>query len=210
MNVARPKLISGLAATVLIASASFAVAASAQNGSHSACRTQARERHFAPRHCQLERISLCTSLAQMLPGRAAVQGTCAKFWPPATVPTGLTPKKHGKGATGTFGVLTRADGTRQLTYDSAPVYTFLEDKKAGDLNGEGLYASGGFWLPILARSKIVPLPPSEAGAPARPARLVCRACIHSRGWKSSMVLENRCHADLAHRSRILQTRRSSN
>jgi predicted lipoprotein with Yx(FWY)xxD motif len=152
MNVARPKLISALAATVLIASASFAVAASAQTV-HTPTAAHKLVNVISGHVIVNSKGFTLYVFGSDAPGKSNCTGTCAKFWPPATVPTGLTPKKHVKGATGTFGVITRADGTRQLTYDSAPVYTFLQDKKAGDLNGEGLYASGGFWFPIVANRK---------------------------------------------------------
>jgi predicted lipoprotein with Yx(FWY)xxD motif len=72
-------------------------------------------------------------------------GTCAKFWPPVVVPKGTTPPAKLAGAPGTFGIITRSGGKRQLTYDGAPLYTFAGDKKAGDMKGQGLIASGGYW-----------------------------------------------------------------
>lgn len=74
--------------------------------------------------------------------------TCAKFWPPRLV-TSATPATKIAGIAGTFGVTTRTDGTRQLTYDGAPLYTFAGDKKAGDMNGEGVFAAGGYWWAVV-------------------------------------------------------------
>jgi predicted lipoprotein with Yx(FWY)xxD motif len=85
--------------------------------------------------------------------KSACTGTCAKFWPPRTVAKGVTPPAKMAGIPGTFGVFTRSDGTRQLTYDGAPLYTFLEDKKAGDMNGQGIVASGGYWWAVVAGGK---------------------------------------------------------
>ncbi|WP_052703117.1 plastocyanin/azurin family copper-binding protein [Paenibacillus beijingensis] len=42
-----------------------------------------------------------------------------------------------------FSVLIRTDGTKQLTYKNWPLYYFVKDKAAGDLNGE---AVGGVWF----------------------------------------------------------------
>lgn len=42
-----------------------------------------------------------------------------------------------------FGVLTRTDGTKQLTYKNWPLYYFVKDTKAGDVTGE---AVGGVWF----------------------------------------------------------------
>jgi predicted lipoprotein with Yx(FWY)xxD motif len=51
---------------------------------------------------------------------------------------------------GTFGVTVRTDGSRQLTYDHAPLYTFLLDKKPGDTKGQGLFGFGGSWWIVAA------------------------------------------------------------
>jgi predicted lipoprotein with Yx(FWY)xxD motif len=63
------------------------------------------------------------------------------------------PKPTIAGIPGTFGVIKRTDGKRQLTYDGAPLYTFAGDKNAGDMNGQGLFASGGFWWVVVAAGK---------------------------------------------------------
>ena len=54
------------------------------------------------------------------------------------------------GVPGTFGVTVRTDGKQQLTYDRAPLYTFLLDKKPGDTKGQGLFAVGGYWWIVVA------------------------------------------------------------
>lgn len=82
--------------------------------------------------------------------KSACSGACARFWPPSRVSKGGTPPTKIAGVSGIFGVITRHDGTRQLTYDGAPLYTFAEDKKAGDMNGQGLVASGGYWWVVVA------------------------------------------------------------
>jgi predicted lipoprotein with Yx(FWY)xxD motif len=72
-------------------------------------------------------------------GKSTCTGTCATMWPPlsATVaPTG------GSGVTGTFALITRDDGTQQVTYNGMPLYYFSGDKAAGDTNGQGV---GGVW-----------------------------------------------------------------
>jgi predicted lipoprotein with Yx(FWY)xxD motif len=62
---------------------------------------------------------------------------CAANWPPFTIESGET-VKGGEGVTGTFGTITRADGTTQVTFAGHPLYYFAADKAAGDTNGEGL------------------------------------------------------------------------
>jgi predicted lipoprotein with Yx(FWY)xxD motif len=78
-------------------------------------------------------------------GTSTCYGECAKFWPPCLVGSNAHPATTIAGIPGTFGVITRTDGARQLTYDGAPLYTFAGDKKLGDMNGQGLFASGGYW-----------------------------------------------------------------
>jgi predicted lipoprotein with Yx(FWY)xxD motif len=75
--------------------------------------------------------------------------TCAKFWPPMTVPAGMQPATSMPGIPGKFGTTTRKDGTHQLTFNGAPLYTFIKDKDAGDMYGQGLYAVGGYWWAVV-------------------------------------------------------------
>ena len=67
-------------------------------------------------------------------------GSCATYWPPVTGPV-----TAGSGVTGTLGTITRADGTKQATYDGHPLYTYIGDKAAGQAKGNGLNLSGGLW-----------------------------------------------------------------
>jgi predicted lipoprotein with Yx(FWY)xxD motif len=86
-------------------------------------------------------------------GKSTCYNSCAKFWPPAVVASGAKAPKTISGIPGTFGVTTRKDGTHQLTYDGAPLYTFAGDKDSGDMYGQGLFASGGFWWAVVAAGK---------------------------------------------------------
>lgn len=85
--------------------------------------------------------------------KSTCYGECAKFWPPLLAPKGAPPAAHLPGVPGTFGVAMRTDGTHQLTYDGAPLYTFLEDTKAGQMNGQGLDVAGGYWWVVVAGGK---------------------------------------------------------
>jgi predicted lipoprotein with Yx(FWY)xxD motif len=67
-------------------------------------------------------------------------GSCATYWPPVTGPV-----TAGSGVTGTLGTITRADGTKQATYDGHPLYTYIGDTAAGQAKGNGLTLSGGLW-----------------------------------------------------------------
>src|ERR1035437_5067738 len=64
--------------------------------------------------------------------------TCAKFWPPLLVPSGMTLPSAMAGLSLEFSQAKRSNQTEQLAFGGAPLYTFLNDKKAGDLNGQGV------------------------------------------------------------------------
>jgi predicted lipoprotein with Yx(FWY)xxD motif len=73
------------------------------------------------------------------PSKSNCEGECAKTWKPVpadkpVMATGVDPIS--------MGVLTRPDGTKQLTIAGFPQYTYAEDKVAGDLKGQG---KGGTW-----------------------------------------------------------------
>jgi predicted lipoprotein with Yx(FWY)xxD motif len=87
------------------------------------------------------------------PNRSTCYVTCAKYWPPVLIPTGTKQAATIAGIPGTFGTIMRKDGTQQLTYDKAPLYTFVQDKDSGDSYGQGVVASGGFWWVVVAAGK---------------------------------------------------------
>jgi predicted lipoprotein with Yx(FWY)xxD motif len=75
------------------------------------------------------------------PGKSNCNGQCATFWPP--VP--FSAKPASSSLPGKFGKVTRADGSKQLSYDGRPLYTFKQDTAAGQVNGNGINTSGGLW-----------------------------------------------------------------
>lgn len=73
-------------------------------------------------------------------------GPCAEGWPP--VLTEGEPQV-GNGATASkLGTTERKDGTMQVTYAGHPLYTFVEDKKPGEANGNDVSAFGGQWYAL--------------------------------------------------------------
>ncbi|HXW33124.1 MAG TPA: hypothetical protein VEJ87_00985 [Acidimicrobiales bacterium] len=77
-------------------------------------------------------------------GSSTCNGGCASTWPPLTVPSG-TKITAVSGVGGTFGTITRSDGTLQVTYNGAPLYTFVGDTKPGEANGQGI---SGIWFAV--------------------------------------------------------------
>lgn len=69
------------------------------------------------------------------PNKSRCNDGCAQYWPP------VRPNPEIHSAPG-FGVITRKDGTQQLTYEKRPLYTFFNDKKPGDTKGDG---KQGIW-----------------------------------------------------------------
>ena len=74
---------------------------------------------------------------------SACTGTCLSYWPIVTAPTTIPTSVPGVMAK--IGSFTRPDGTKQLTIDSLPVYTFSGDSGPGMTNGQGKNLSGGLW-----------------------------------------------------------------
>ncbi len=74
-------------------------------------------------------------------GVSNCSGTCAQNWPPLTIVAGNTPTA-GTGVTGTLAVITRADGSSQVTYNGKPLYYYKGDANPGDSNGQGI---GSVW-----------------------------------------------------------------
>ncbi|MBI2757237.1 MAG: hypothetical protein HYX49_01000 [Chloroflexi bacterium] len=70
-------------------------------------------------------------------------GGCASNWPPLTV-IGAPTAGDGVDAA-LFGTLVRADGATQVTYNGHPLYTYKNDAKPGDTNGQG---AGGVWFTL--------------------------------------------------------------
>jgi predicted lipoprotein with Yx(FWY)xxD motif len=68
-------------------------------------------------------------------GKSACNGDCAVNWPPLMAAADA--KDEGE-----WTVVTRDDGAKMWAYEGKPLYTFVQDKKAGDVTGDG---KGGVW-----------------------------------------------------------------
>jgi predicted lipoprotein with Yx(FWY)xxD motif len=73
-------------------------------------------------------------------------GPCAEGWPPMLTEGEPT---VGNGAMSSkLGTTERKDGTMQVTYAGHPLYTFVEDKKPGEANGNDTSAFGAQWYAL--------------------------------------------------------------
>jgi len=86
---------------------------------------------------------------------SACTGSCATYWPPLTAAAGTTPT-GGPGTGGTFGTITRSDGTLQVTYDGRPLYTFMGDSSSGSTSGQNLTTYGGTWTVVTVGATTTP------------------------------------------------------
>ncbi len=93
-------------------------------------------------------------------------GQCAQVWPPMLV-GGMEPSPSGDVHATLLGTTTRADGTKQVTYNGHPLYYFMGDKAPGDARGQGINRFGGGWYVVdPAGNKIDPDDAAPAPAPA--------------------------------------------
>jgi predicted lipoprotein with Yx(FWY)xxD motif len=85
-------------------------------------------------------------------------GACAQNWPPVMGPV------TAAGVTGTFGTITRSDGSVQATFDGHPLYAFVGDTAPGQAKGNGLNAAGGLWHEITTSGTAAPAPAGGASS----------------------------------------------
>ncbi len=71
------------------------------------------------------------------PGTSNCSGQCAVNWPPLTIRNGES-VLPGKGVLEGLGLIDRADGTSQITYNSWPLYYWIKDAKPGDTTGQNV------------------------------------------------------------------------
>lgn len=96
---------------------------------------------------------------------SACAGACATAWPPLatgnpTAGSGLTASK--------LGTITRSDGAKQVTYNGHPLYTFIKDKKPGNVDGEGVTAFGASWFALSPAGNQISNTHRRSSASSRP------------------------------------------
>jgi predicted lipoprotein with Yx(FWY)xxD motif len=88
-------------------------------------------------------------------------GACAVAWPPLLATgtpiagTGLTASK--------VGTITRSGGSKQVTYNGHPVYLYIGDKQAGEVNGQGVTAFGAAWFALTPAGNQISTQPTTSG-----------------------------------------------
>ena len=74
------------------------------------------------------------------PTASRCSGTCAVYWPPV-----IGSPTRDPGVTGKLGSIKRSDGSIQATYDSHPLYTYIDDTAPGQDHGNNINLNGGLW-----------------------------------------------------------------
>jgi predicted lipoprotein with Yx(FWY)xxD motif len=64
-------------------------------------------------------------------GKSNCSGECAEYWPPVKAMDSDKP-------VGDLTIIKRDDGSMQWADDGKPLYTFVKDKKAGDVMGDNM------------------------------------------------------------------------
>jgi predicted lipoprotein with Yx(FWY)xxD motif len=83
------------------------------------------------------------SFAPDTPTTSRCYGSCAAYWPPVTGTATASP-----GLPGRISTITRTDGTRQLTYNGHPLYTYIADTAPGQASGNNINLNGGLWRDV--------------------------------------------------------------
>jgi predicted lipoprotein with Yx(FWY)xxD motif len=61
----------------------------------------------------------------------------------------VTGSPSAAGIPGTFATITRTDGTKQVTWNGHPLYTYVGDHGSGTASGNNLNINGGLWKEIV-------------------------------------------------------------
>jgi predicted lipoprotein with Yx(FWY)xxD motif len=87
-----------------------------------------------------------------LSGNAPCDAACSAVWPPLLVSGSATPNLGGVSGLGTVKVA----GGEQVTYNGMDLYTFGEDKSAGQAEGQGLKDTWGTWSAVITKVSTTP------------------------------------------------------
>jgi predicted lipoprotein with Yx(FWY)xxD motif len=88
---------------------------------------------------------------------------CLGVWHPLIVPSSGTPS----GEVGSLGTVKRPEGMMQVTYKGTPLYTFTQDKQAGETNGQGI-KDVGTWSAVTTSSSSTPA--TSTGSSSEPEK----------------------------------------
>jgi predicted lipoprotein with Yx(FWY)xxD motif len=80
-------------------------------------------------------------------------GTCLSLWKPLVVARGTTPTGASNLST-----VKRPDGRTQVAYKGGPLYRFVNDRKRGDVKGNGFKDVGTWRVAVVGHQQAAPAP----------------------------------------------------
>jgi predicted lipoprotein with Yx(FWY)xxD motif len=87
---------------------------------------------------------------------------CVGIWHPLIAPSSGAPS----GEVGSLGTVKRPEGTVQVTYKGTPLYTFAQDKQAGETGGQGI-KDVGTWSVVTTGPGSTPPSTSSSSEPEK-------------------------------------------
>jgi predicted lipoprotein with Yx(FWY)xxD motif len=93
-------------------------------------------------------------------GKSMCTDSCASAWPPLAAPAKAA---AGVRMPGPIGMITRPDGTKQVTINGYPVYYYAGDKAPGQVTGNG---AGGTWHVIKVKKTSASTSTGTTGTPS--------------------------------------------
>jgi predicted lipoprotein with Yx(FWY)xxD motif len=100
-------------------------------------------------------------------GKSSCADACAQNWPPLV--TSGKPKAGSGVSASKLSTVKRSDGKTQVTYAGHPLYGFIADQNAGDVNGQGINAFGGLWSLLRSSGAKVSGTGQQAPPPSNPS-----------------------------------------
>lgn len=84
------------------------------------------------------------------------RGSCAAIWPPLKIKPTQVPTAGGAAKKSLLGTDSgSAFRGVVVTYNRWPLYTYIKDKKPGQVRGEGVRNSGGRWYVLSPSGKVI-------------------------------------------------------
>ena len=113
------------------------------------------------------------------PSKSNCSGQCLTAWPPVLVTGSAKPQVSGVSAS-LVGEITRSDGTKQITLDGWPLYTYAGDSAAGQTSGQGV--GNSWWAVTPTGAKAAGSTSGGAGASSASASASASAASGGSGW----------------------------
>lgn len=95
-------------------------------------------------------------------GKSNCSGACASAWPPLI--TKGTPAASGGVNSADLSTITRANGSKQVTYNGHPLYYYVGDTGSGTTKGQGSDGFGAKWWLVAPSGAAITAKKSSSGS----------------------------------------------